>query len=130
MEDAEFADLMDRTFSQYNEILIIEDNNSRFGAEFGPIGLVAAQWNGHLYEPHVEWFPWATSRNILRGAVAFFQKFRYRKIGVIVVHSLSDSVRFYKRLKKYVPLFFVGKIPNGDVAGRGDDYIFYQRCKS
>jgi len=130
MTDEAFTELLDKTFSQYNEIVIIEDRNAKFGAKFGPIGIVAALGNGNLYEPHVEWFEWATDRNILRGAVAYFQKFRYRKIGTIVVHCLGDSARFFKRLKTYVPLHFVGKIPEGDSAGRGDDYIFYLMTRS
>ena len=129
MADEEFEALIDRTFSQYSEVFVIEDRNIRFGSKFGPVGIIAALHTGHIYEPHAEWFPWATGKNKLRGIVAFLQKFRYRKLGVMVVHALVDSAQFFKRLKRYVPLFYVGKIPDGDVAGRGDDYLFYLRCK-
>ncbi len=67
--------------------------------------------------------------NRLRIAVSFFQKFRYRNLGVIRVHALEDAAKFFRRIKKYVPLFYVGKIPGGDREGRGDDHIFYMKCR-
>jgi len=130
MEDEEFQTLMSQTFSLYDEVLIIEDRNIRFGAEFGPVGMIAAAVRGSVYEPHATWFEWASPRNILRGMVAFLQKNRYRKLGVLVVHCLADSASFFRRMKAYVPLNYVGKIPDGDPAGRGNDYIFYQRCRN
>jgi len=130
MADEDFKTLMQNTFSQYDEVLIIEDTNHRFGTEFGPIGIIAAITKGSVYEPHAEWFAWASPRNILRGMVAYLQKSRYRPLGVLIVHCLSDSVVFFRRLKSYVPLNYVGKIPDGDPAGRGADYIFYQRCRT
>jgi hypothetical protein len=126
--DEEFQAMLELMMAQYGEIMIIEDRNKRFGAEFGPIGIVAAVVRGPVYEPHVEWFSWATPQNILRGAVAYFQRGQYRKLGVMVVHCLDDAFPFYRRLKKYIPLRYVGKIPDGDIAGRGTDYLFYQRC--
>ena len=114
---------------QYQETMILEDENPRFGQKFGPVGIVAAFSTGHLYQPHVEWFAWATPRNKLRASVAFFQKFRYRELGTVRVHAIEPSLRFFKNLKKYVPLFYVGKVPGGDEWGRGDDFIFYMKCR-
>ena len=74
LSDEDFATLIAKTFGQYQEIMVIEDRNKRFGAEFGPVGVVAAIVRGQNYEPHVEWFEWATPQNKLRGAVAFLQK--------------------------------------------------------
>ena len=130
MTDEDFIPWVEHAFSVYQEVLILEDDNRRFGAGRGPVGIVGAKTNGYLYEPHVEWFEWATPKNKLRSSVAFFQKFRYRGLGVIRVHALKEAEGFFRRLKKYVPLFPVGRIPGGDELGRGDDFIFYMKCRS
>ena len=128
--DEDFLPWVEHTFSAYQEVIILEDDNARFGAGRGPVGIVGAITNGYLFEPHVEWFEWATPRNKLRAAVAFFQKYRWKGLGVIRVHTLKESTPFFRRLKKYVPLFPVGRIPGGDSLGRGDDNIFYMKCRS
>lgn len=128
-DDEEFEAELVEKLSVYQEILIAEDDNARFGERRGPVAMIVAKTNGYIYEPHVMWFPWATPKNKLRCQVSFFQKFRYRQLGVIRVHALEDAAGFLKRLKKYVPLFYVGKIPGGDEHGRGDDYIFYMKCR-
>jgi hypothetical protein len=127
--DEDFYPWIEHQFSMYQEVLIAEDDNGKFGQGRGPVGVIGAKTNGYLYEPHIEWFSWATPKNKIRVAVSFFQKFRYRALGVIRVHALEDSAPFFRRLKKYVPLFFVGKIPGGDERGRGDDFIFYMKCR-
>jgi hypothetical protein len=129
MTDEEFEQMLLETFDPYQEVIVAEDENRRFGAKRGPVGIIVAKTNGYLYEPHVTWFPWANGKNKVRVAVSFFQKFRYRQLGVIRVHALEDAAGFFKRLKKYVPLFYVGKIPGGDEHGRGDDFIFYMKCR-
>ena len=116
-------------FEPCQEVLMLEDSNAKIGQKFGPVGVVGAFSNGYLYQPHVEWFPWATPKNKLRSSVMFFQKFRYRDLGIIRVHTIEPWVPFFKNLKKYVPLFYVAKIPNGDELQRGDDYIFYMKCR-
>lgn len=122
-------EILIQTFARFQEVMILEDHHPKFQSGFGPVGVVAAISNGYLYQPHVEWFHWATPRNKLRSAVMFFQKFRYRKLGVIRVHALKDAEPFFKRLKDYVPLYFAGKIPGGDELGRGDDHIFFMKCR-
>lgn len=124
-----FDEYMIRTFAQYQEVMMLEDRNAKFSAGFGPVGIVAALTNGHLYQPHVEWFPWATARNKLRSAVMFFQKSRYRDLAIVRVHALDGAAPFYRRMKQYVPLYFAAKIPGGDEFGRGDDHIFYMKCR-
>lgn len=125
----DFDEKIQAAFSPCAEVLMLEDSNAKFGQKFGPIGIVGAISNGYLYQPHVEWFPWATHRNKLRASVMFFQKFRYRDLGVIRVHTIEPYVSFFKKLKKYVPLFYVARIPGGDELGRGDDFIFYMKCR-
>lgn len=129
MSKEEYDDLIRNLTRNYTKFFVIEDENPKHKGGRGPIGFVAVITNGQYMEPHVQWFAWASSRNILRGAVAFFQRFRYRHFGTIVVHCLSDSAGFFRHLKKYVPIYYVGKIPDGDPGGRGDDYIFFQRCR-
>ena len=126
---ADFESLMEKRFAPFQEVLVLEDANAKFGQKFGPVGIVGALTNGYLYQPHVEWFPWATAKNKLRASVMFFQKFRYRDLGLIRVHTIEPYLRFFKNMKKYVPLFYVAKIPGGDELGRGDDYIFYMKCR-
>jgi hypothetical protein len=128
-DDEAFESELAEQMSPYQEVLIAEDDNARFGEKRGPVAVIVAKTNGYLYEPHVSWFPWATPKNRIRVSVSFFQKFRYRQLGVIRVHALEDAAGFFKRLKKYVPLFYVGKIPGGDEHGRGDDFIFYMKCR-
>jgi hypothetical protein len=125
----DFEAQLAQTLNPYQEVLVLEDSNRKFGQKFGPVGVVGALTNGYLYQPHVEWFPWATPKNKLRASVMFFQKFRYRDLGVIRVHTIEPYVSFFKKLKKYVPLFYVARIPGGDEFGRGDDFIFYMKCR-
>lgn len=129
MTDEDFETHVVETLGPYQEVMIAEDENHKFGSKVGPVAIIVARSNGYLYEPHVSWFPWATPKNKVRVSVSFFQKFRYRQLGVIRVHALEGAAGFFKRLKKYVPLFYVGKIPGGDEHGRGDDYIFYLKCR-
>ena len=128
-EEIPTDDFINAHLSQYQEVIILEDRHSMFKNTMGPVGFIAAATNGYIYEPHVEWFSWATPRNKLRCAVAFFQKFRYRKLGVVRVHCLRESANFFTRLKEYVPLYFAGKIPGGDKWGRGDDHIYFMKCR-
>lgn len=103
---------------------MIEDRNAKFQDKIGPVGWVAASFNGWELNPHFDKFSWATPRNIVRANVAFLQMMRYRKeIGVLVLWCMKEYSDFYKRLKKYGVLNYVGKIPRGD--RRGDKYEFY-----
>lgn len=124
----DFEEVLSAELEPYDEVAMLEDYNGSFASGFGPVGLLAGKTNGYMYEPHIEWFPWASPRNKFRATVMFLQKYRYRDIGIIVVHALEEAAPFFRRLKEYVPLFYVGKIPCGDELGRGDDYIFYLRC--
>jgi len=130
LSQEDFIHHMESHFASYNDVLIVEDYNSSFKNGIGPIAVVAAKTNNWIYEPHVEWFPWATNRNKLRSAVGFFQKYRYKQYGVVIVHCLEEHRKFFDRMKNYVPLFFRGKIPSGDEFARGDDYIFSMRAKN
>lgn len=107
------------------EFWVVEDNNSEYEGR-GLIALIAVRTDGWKIEPHVEFFPWATNKNVLRTCVAFFQMIRNsRKVGVCIIKSLRDSVNLFNHCIKYFPpgvLWKVGRIPNGDE--RGDEYLY------
>jgi len=118
-----FIDVISSNVQNYQELLLIEDNSKVFQSGRGPIGVIGINNDGWKIEPHVDYFPWATSRMILRASVAYFQMVKYDKeVGVCVVKSLGNTARLFHRLKDYGVLWFVGKIPYGDV--RGDEYLF------
>ncbi len=107
------------------EFYVVDDDNNEYDGR-GIIALIAVKNDGWKVEPHVEFFPWATNRNVLRTCVAFFQMIRNsRKVGVCVIKSLRGSVNLFNHCIKYFPpgvLWKVGKIPNGDQ--RGDEYLY------
>lgn len=111
--------------SEMAEFYVVDDSNQEYSGR-GVIALIAAKNDGWKIEPHVEFFPWATKRNVLRTCVAFFQMIRNsRKVGVCVIKSLKDSVNLFNHCIKYFPpgvLWKVGRVPNGDQ--RGDEYIY------
>jgi hypothetical protein len=108
------------------ELLIAEDANKQYQGS-GPIALVGVKNNGWKVEPHVQFFDWATPRNILRSTVAFLQMIRYRKIGACVVYALDESLNLFDRCCAYGVLHKVGKIENGDP--RGDETVYSIRGK-
>lgn len=117
--------IVTRVVPAYQEIFIIEDKHEGFSNKQGPVGMVMNSLNGWRLEPHVNWFKWATKKNILRGTVAYLQHARHRKdVGVIKILSLKT----YKNLFEHVTSYLVtntmlrGKIPHGSELG--DEYIF------
>ena len=109
------------------EMVIIEDENSQYKGR-GPIGIILVKSNDWKIEPHAVFFPWATKKNILRSAVAFFQWARNsRKIGCVLTSVLPDGKNLYDRVCKYGVLHYVGKVVNGDP--RGDEYLYSVKGK-
>ncbi len=107
----------------FHEVDIIEDHNRAFSVKKGPVALVTTGFDGWRLEPHVDWFKWATPKNVLRGTVAYLQKSRWRKdVGVVVVRSLDETKNVFDHASKYGVTHRRGRIPHGDV--RGDEYIF------
>ena len=113
--------------STQSEFMMAEDINEYYESGQGPVAVIGAASDGWKVEPHVEFFPWATTRNKLRVTVAFFQMVRYRKIGACVVNSLEDSKPLFDKTASYGVIHFVGKVPNGDP--RGDVYLYSIRGK-
>lgn len=109
------------------EILMIDDENRQY-KDTGPIGVILVYGDDWKIEPHATFFPWATKKNILRSAVAFFQWARNsRKIGCVLTSVLPDGKNLYDRVCKYGVLHYVGKVINGDP--RGDEYLYTVKGK-
>ena len=125
MEEHDFIDWIDSHLAKFDEVYFIHDRHRGFEQGAGPMCLVGVKVEGQNKEPHVEWFPWASPRNILRCAVSFFMLHRRKGTGVMKVYALEKDRQFYTRLEQYIPLFFAGKIPNGDPWGRGTEYRYY-----
>lgn len=128
MTESEFFDFIVE-FSQEVGMYIIDDFHKEYNDEMGPLCFVSIKQIGQKIEPHADVFPWATPRNILRGTVALFQMLRYQKIGCSVTYALEESKPFLDKVMEYGVLKYVGKIPNGDPYGRGDEYVYTLRGK-
>lgn len=116
MSKLQFVSWAIKTKSRYQEFLLVEKDNSA-------IAFVAAYFDGWKYEPHVEFFSWASKKDILRSSVEFFTELgKLDTIGVIVVKSLSKTSNLFSHVVKFGCLEFIGKMPNGDY--RGDEYIY------
>lgn len=115
--------------SQGESLMIAEDFNKNFKSGKGPVCLISVQTKDNWkYEPHAQFFPWATTRNKLRVAISFFQWIRYqRSVGACVVYALSDSINLFDKCCEYGVLHRVGKIVNGD--SRGDEVLYSIRGK-
>ena len=116
----EFAQSIEEIAS-HNDLMMIEDHNKGY-KDYGPVGAVSVSTDGWKVFPHVEYFPWATKRNILRSTVSFLQMTRYKKIGCVEVRCLEDSKTLFDKCIKYGVLFGGFKIPGGDP--RGDELIY------
>jgi len=129
LSQEEFTDEVLSYLSKFQFAWLVEDENYHFPSGYGPIGLVVGKFDGWALEPHWMPFSWATARNKLRTAVAFFQMAKYEKgVGVLNIYSGEENVDFFHRLKKdYGVVYYIGKFPRGDFGE--DRYIFYSRGK-
>ena len=124
LNESAFAEAI---LKENSDIFVIEDENEQY-TETGPVGVILATGDGWKVEPHALWFPWATKKNILRGAVAFFQWARNtRKIGCVLTSVLPEGKNLYDRVCEYGVLHYVGKVINGDP--RGDEYMYSVKGK-
>lgn len=126
LSQQEFADFLESTTDGIDRF-VVEDNNKEYNG-FGPVAVGYVVNNGWKYEPHIEFFPWATKKNIIRSVIAGLQYARYsRQIGCVLIHSLEISKNLFDHVCRYGVLHYVGKIVNGDE--RGDEYIYSVRGK-
>lgn len=129
IDEEEFEDYIDSHVNKFDEVYFIHDKHPKFEEQEGPMGIVGVHIRGQNKEPHVDWFPWASPRNILRCAVSFFMLHRRKGQGNMIVFALDNAKRFYDHLGSYVPLFSAGKMIDGDPWGRGDEYRYYIQGK-
>lgn len=96
---------------------------AEFEGKIRPMGLVLA-WlspGGRIIEPHVNWFPWASTRVKFECAATFFSEVR-REYKVFVYSGANDEA-FFARLHKHRLLNRGCKIP--DYFAPGDHAWFY-----
>lgn len=101
MSQSEFANHILMKIAEYDSAFIVEDKNREF-VEKGPVALILVRTDGEIIRPDVDYFKWATKRNVLRTAVGFFQWVRYSKdVGVCVFGSTRESKPLYERMREY-----------------------------
>ena len=88
-----------------------------------PVGLVLAHSfpDGRIVVPHVDWFPWATSRNIMEGSAVYLREVNKRF--KIFIYSDEQSEPFWHRMVQYRILRRGCKVI--DHFSRGDFSMFY-----
>ena len=125
---AQWLEKIQVTLAGYDEAFIIEDRNTQFQNNWGAVAVFPSMYNNWKLQPSANWFPWATKLNKIRCTIAFLMFARHnRDIGVTVINAVNDDKDFYRGLKRYAPIYPVGKIPCGDP--RGDENLFYIRGK-
>lgn len=123
MTQDEFGKFIAATCMGLNDAVMVEDDSRSYSSGRGPVAFIGIRSDGWRVEPHVDYFKWATKRNILRTTVGFLQFIRYHKqVGVCVVRCLSPHVNLFKRASAYVVLSGPFRIVNG--TPRGDEYMF------
>jgi hypothetical protein len=126
LSQEQFASAIE-TLSENEPLSVAEDRNRHFKNK-GVVALITSPSDGWKVEPHMQFMPWATKRNILRVVVSYLQYVRHSKnFGVCVVHSMENSKRLFDKVCEYGVLHWVGKVVNGD--HRGDDHLYSVRGK-
>ena len=124
LEMGDFAKAIIAIAITQHEMAVVEDDSKTYQSGRGPVAIIGIRSDGWRHEPHVDYFKWATKRNILRVTIQFLQMARYSKeVGVVMVHSPKETSNLFMRAAKdYGVLNFVGRVPHG--TPRGDEYIF------
>jgi len=123
MDKESFYGYTRENLKSFSSLMLVEDECKKFKAGRGPVCLIVANTDGWKVEPHVEFFKWATPRNILRVNVRFFNWMRQNKgVGVCIVKSLKETSNLFHRVRQYGVLFYVGCLVGGDI--RGNEFIF------
>lgn len=122
----EFTHQVEPMLAAADKLFMLEDRNKEYSKGAGPVGIVLANYDGWALVPHVEWFPWASPRNIVRCSVGFLQAMKYTQdVGVIKIFAEGDAADWFKWLKRYVAISLAGRIPYG--RDTGQECIFYLR---
>ena len=127
IEPTDFMAALEQWSSQV-PFLVSEDMSPAF-EQGGIVAIGTMAFDGWKLEPHVEFMPWASARNKLTTAVAFFQKLRYDSdVGICIIHARGQTL--FDHAARYFPPGFirkVGKIPHG--FPDEDDYLYSVRGK-
>jgi hypothetical protein len=119
----EFIPAVAKRFGHFPLVWVVEDETKAFKAGRGQVAIIGIKTDGWVFEPVVHFFKWATKRNILRSAVAFFQMVRHQKdVGCCLVRTIKKDFHFMKHMEKYGVLYLRGRVPNG--SPRGDVFVF------
>jgi hypothetical protein len=103
---------------QFDSVFMVEDRNPAY-KEKGPVAVIMVKTDREIIRPDIDYFKWATAKNILRTTVAFFQWVRYSKdVGMCVFGSTLKTRKLYERMREYGIL--VWHVGNGyyGLAGR------------
>lgn len=92
------AHLMD----QGGFVYILSAKNTRRNNEITPIGIVMVNFYENAAWPHVVWFPWASMRNKLEGAILFIQELK-KSVPILIIARESDA-HFFSHLSRYALL--------------------------
>jgi len=90
-------------FSELSELMIVVTDK--------PIGLVSIRQDARALEIHVDWFPWATSRNKIEGTARSILDLR--GIKTLLIWSKWETNPFFTYIAKYGIIRRVGTF-NGD----------------
>lgn len=123
MEREEFYAFIRPKLAGYHFLFLVEDQNKRFKEGKGAICIIGANTDGWKYEPHVEYFKWATKYNKVRTTLSFLNWISFNKeVGVCIIRSLENTTKLFRYMREFIGINYVGMIPSGDI--RGDEYIF------
>lgn len=119
IEQDKFADVMIEIISQYDSAWVVDDRNDVYPAGRGPVAVILVKSDGFIIRPIVDYFKWATKRNMLRATVAFFNWVRYSKdVSLCVFSALAEDKNLFWKMRDYgIMVTYVG---NGMFALAGE----------
>lgn len=97
----DFAQAILDTLVQYESAWIVEDDNSKYSSGRGPVAIILVKTDGFVIRPDVDYFKWASKRNVVRTTVAFFNWVRFSKdVSLCVFGSTPESKPLYWRMRE------------------------------
>ena len=119
IEQDKFADVMIEIISQYDSAWVVDDRNDVYPSGRGPVAVILVKSDGFIIRPIVDYFKWATRRNMLRATVAFFNWVRYSKdVSLCVFSALAEDKNLFWKMRDYgIMVTYVG---NGMFALAGE----------
>ena len=96
--------LISNLMTQGGFVYILSAKNTRRDKkdELTPIGFVMVNFYENAAWPHVVWFPWASTRNKIEGAILFIQELKER-LPILIICRESDA-HFFSHLSRYALL--------------------------